>query len=321
MYSQHSHIQRLFHRTGSSILVTVILGSGLAISPRAIATSELNASKFSAFDNSLKSANLPQRDLATLSHSFWSRNFWLSQASTLPPAIATSILGKAAAQFNVDPNQLEILDTSPKVWSDGCLGLGGLRLDCAERLTPGWQVVVTNSAAFYAPRWVYRTNQAGSLIVWDAAGSQMIASLIQAPRRLSDAQLPPALPPGAIFRVVSYDSRRTNPQVTFLYGDGQIIQERMNSRGEPLQRTLRQLTPSQIEQFQALLTERRFARFDRYDFLAAEEPLDTAPYRVIVVSSVDATLRFADVDEYRLTADLSTILMTWNHLVERGRFP
>lgn len=247
--------------------------------------------------------------------------------ASLSPAIAAQILEKAASQFGAEPSQLEILETVPQIWSDGCLGLGGLRLDCAERLTPGWQVVITNPAAPYPPRWVYRTNQSGSLILWDAAGSQMIGALIQAPARLTDADLPPPLPEEAIFRLVSYNPDGQNPQGTILYQNGQIIQTTWSSRGEPIERSLRQLSPSQVAQFQELLRERRFGRFHRYDFWPtdlAENPdqLDSIlSHRMIFLSSPDATLRFADRDEHRLAADLSTILMTWNRLVQRGQFP
>ncbi|MDG2989388.1 hypothetical protein L3556_00355 [Candidatus Synechococcus calcipolaris G9] len=247
--------------------------------------------------------------------------------ASLSPAIAEQILEKAASQFGADPDQLDILEAVPQIWSDGCLGLGGLRLDCAERLTPGWQVVVTNPAAFYAPRWVYRTNQSGSLILWDAAGSQMIATLIQPPARLRDEDLPPPLPERAIFRLVSYNHEGQNPQGTILYHDGQIIQTTWSSRGEPIERSLRQLSPSQVEQFQEFLRERRFARFDGYDFWPTDldenpdQPDNIASYRMIFLSSPEVTVRFADRDEHRLAADISTILMTWNRLVERGRFP
>jgi len=244
------------------------------------------------------------------------------QAATPAPEIITRAIAIAAEQFGEEPAQISVVQVHPKIWSDGCLGLGGLRADCAERLTPGWEITLTNPNAPYPQRWVYRTNQSGSLILWDAAGSQMIGTLIQRPQRLNPEELPPPLPEGVSFRVIRQSGASGNrppaTTTTLLYNDGRIVQETTSTRGQTLSRTLRTVTSTQVSQFNELLSDRRFERFNGFDFVPM--PLERA-VPINFVSTPTATVRFAEANEYRLASDLVAVLRAWELLVAKGQLP
>lgn len=244
------------------------------------------------------------------------------QAATPAPEIITRTIAIAAEQFGEEPDQISVVQVQPKVWSDACLGLGGLRVDCAERLTPGWEITLTNPNAPYPQEWVYRTNQSGSLILWDAAGSRMIGILIQRPQLLSPEALPPPLPEGVSFRVIRqsapFGNRLPSVTTTLLYEDGRIVQQTTTARGEILSRTLRTVTTAQVSQFNQLLSDRRFDRFNGFDFVptSLEQPVP-----INLVSTPTATVRFAEANEYRLASDLVAVLQAWELLVARGQLP
>lgn len=244
----------------------------------------------------------------------------VAQATAPPADLITRAIAIAAEQFGEAPDQISVVQVQPKVWSDGCLGLGGLRVDCAERLTPGWEITLTNANAPYPQQWVYRSNQRGSLILWDAAGSRMIGTLVQRPQRLSPEDLPPPLPEGVSFRVIRHSDGSGNrpPSTTLLYNDGRIVQQTTNARGEILSRTLRTVTRDQVRQFNQLVSDRRFDRFNGFDFVptSLEQPVP-----IHLVSTPTATVRFAEANEYRLASDLVAVLRAWELFVAKGQLP
>ncbi len=83
--------------------------------------------------------------------------------------IGSAVLQDVAQRSRLQVSDLEIVDVQQKTWSDGCLGLGGV---CTQAEVPGWQVVVASAQQL----WVYRTNQAGSVVKLDEAASQTLTS-------------------------------------------------------------------------------------------------------------------------------------------------
>ncbi len=241
-----------------------------------------------------------------------------AQPAVPPAELIQRAIAAAATQFGEEPTQITVAKVQPRVWSDGCLGLGGLRPNCPERLTPGWEITLTNPNAPYPQQWVYRSNQSGSLLLWDAAGSQMIGTLIQPPQRLAPDDQPPALPESAIFRVIRQTTLDRPPQTTLLFRDGRIVQETPTQRGDTLTRTLRTISPALVTEFTTLLEERRFQRFDGIDFVA---PSTTVPVASNIISTPTATVRIAEANEYRLASDLVAVLRAWELLIERGQLP
>ncbi|AFY60996.1 hypothetical protein Syn6312_1852 [Synechococcus sp. PCC 6312] len=241
-----------------------------------------------------------------------------SPVPLLPQAIANGILERTAQDFNQAPNTLMITAASPKIWSDGCLGLGGLNLLCAEKLTPGWEVAVQSRLETIPQRWLYRTNQAGTVIVWDAAGSQVIGQLVQPPSKIDPTDLPPELSDGQLFRMISSGGISARQTVTWLLADGQIVQESRDPQGRTETKPLRQISPEQVALWQELLRQRRFNRFNTYKFPPQPE---AQAFMTIFLSNSQSTTEFTDIDQYKLPSDLLAILKAWEKLVSQGRLP
>jgi hypothetical protein len=231
----------------------------------------------------------------------------------LPSKIVEQVMADAAQRSDLDPSQLKISTAMPKVWSDGCLGLGGLNVLCAEALVPGWQVVVVSDRQ----RWVYRANQSGSLVMLDQAGSKVVGQMIQPPRTIPAAELPEALPAETVFRSISIGGIANRFSQTDLLANGQLFVTEPNVKGITETRQIQQLSPEMVSKFQALLLERRFARFNLLDY---PPPDGAAGFTIIALSSSQATVRFADVSQFQLSADIQEILKVWDKLKRRGRF-
>lgn len=241
-----------------------------------------------------------------------------SPVPLLPQAIANTILEQAAQDFNQDPSSLVITAANPKIWSDGCLGLGGLNLLCAEILTPGWEVAVQSRLETVPQRWLFRTNQAGTVILWDVAGSQVIGQLVQPPSKIELANLPPELTESQVFRVIRTGGISTRQTITWLLADGQILQDSTDPQGRTETKQLRQISLDQVALWQELLRQRRFNRFNTYKFPAQPQ---TQAFMTIFLSSPQSTTEFTDLDQYKLPSDLFAILQAWETLVRKGRLP
>ncbi len=55
---------------------------------------------------------------------------------------------------------LKILNSQPKEWTDGCLGLTEPGKVCVQNLVSGWQVEVTDGLR----NWTFRTDESGGLV-------------------------------------------------------------------------------------------------------------------------------------------------------------
>jgi hypothetical protein len=231
----------------------------------------------------------------------------------LPAGIVEQVLADAAARSDLEASQLKISKAEPKVWSDSCLGLGGLNALCTEALVPGWQVVAQSDRQ----RWVYRANQSGSQVMLDQAGSQVVGQLIQPPQTIPTAELPTPLGADSVFRLISSGGINNRTTETVLMTDGRILITKPTLQGVVETRPGRQVKPEMVTKFQQLLTEKRFARFNQVDYPA---PVGAPAYTTIVLSTPDATVRFADIQQPQLSADVQDTLKAWNALLRRGKF-
>lgn len=122
---------------------------------------------------------------------------------SLPNEVATAVLRQVANLTGRPIYSFRIADGQPKIWPDGCLGLGKPDMVCAQVLTHGWQVIATDGQQ----SWNYRTNITGSLLnleptpikVTPRAGAVPRPPLPLPPRRPAVGASRPvvASPPGA----------------------------------------------------------------------------------------------------------------------------
>ncbi len=83
-----------------------------------------------------------------------------STNTMLPEAIANAVLADLAEKTARSVADFTIQSATEKTWPDSCLGLSRPDQLCAQVMTPGWQVVVSDGKK----TWTYRTDQRGKNI-------------------------------------------------------------------------------------------------------------------------------------------------------------
>jgi hypothetical protein len=83
----------------------------------------------------------------------------ISKTPKLPSTVANAVRKDLSKQTGIPANQLQLIQSTSKTWSDGCLGLAKADEMCSQAMVPGWQVVFSNGTR----RWVYRTNATGTV--------------------------------------------------------------------------------------------------------------------------------------------------------------
>ena len=74
--------------------------------------------------------------------------------SPLSASDQQSFLNAVAEQRNIATDQLKIVAVKEADWPDACLGLAGPDEFCAQMITPGWAISVSDEQQ----TWMYRTN-------------------------------------------------------------------------------------------------------------------------------------------------------------------
>ncbi|HEY9633248.1 MAG TPA: S-layer homology domain-containing protein [Coleofasciculaceae cyanobacterium] len=90
----------------------------------------------------------------------------------LPQSMTDAIFKEVSQKSGVQASQLRIVKVERETWSDGCLGLANADTMCTQATVPGWRVIVANGEQ----RWVYRTNESGSLMKLDEVATRSITS-------------------------------------------------------------------------------------------------------------------------------------------------
>ncbi|MEM9005085.1 MAG: hypothetical protein AAGE59_16375 [Cyanobacteria bacterium P01_F01_bin.86] len=73
---------------------------------------------------------------------------------TLSAELQQIVLEAVGAQQNVAPDQLQITSAEAADWPDACLGIAEPDVMCAQMITPGWSITVTDGQQ----TWQYRTD-------------------------------------------------------------------------------------------------------------------------------------------------------------------
>ena len=78
----------------------------------------------------------------------------------LPLKVQSAVLEAASQQTSRTVASLKILESQPKEWSDGCLGLTEPGKVCIQQVISGWQVKVTDGIR----NWTFRTDEIGGIV-------------------------------------------------------------------------------------------------------------------------------------------------------------
>ena len=65
-----------------------------------------------------------------------------------------------AKRLNIEPAQVQVVETTQQTWSDRCLGLARPNERCIGTKTPGWQIQIASPQQ----QWTYRTDRNGQTI-------------------------------------------------------------------------------------------------------------------------------------------------------------
>ena len=139
------------------------------------------------------------------------------------PLVANAVLKDASQRTGIPASDLNLVEVRQQAWSDGCLGLGGTGVFCTQAVVPGWKVIVASGEN----RWVYRTNQSGTLVKWDEAASQSAIARINTPAR---SQQRPALRP---IQLPDQGTRQTQPPPERVTRPTQPSTERVTRQTQP----------------------------------------------------------------------------------------
>ena len=87
-----------------------------------------------------------------------------SQSNQLSPQLANAVLQDLSHKVNIPVVKLKITSYTPKIWSDGCLGLPQPDEFCTQALVHGWHITLSDGRQ----TWVYRTDQVGRALRLEA---------------------------------------------------------------------------------------------------------------------------------------------------------
>ena len=227
--------------------------------------------------------------------------------SQLPHVVEHAVLQAIREQFGVDVAPSNITRAEPKVWSDGCLGLGPVGEICTETLVRGWQVTVRHGRQ----HWVYRTSNSGQQVQWDQASSDLRPLFTVQPVPIPPEQLPPRLPKRAVFRAIATGNTPTHSQTTLLMRDGRILQFPTTEGIPKTAQVIGQVTKPTVKDFQRLLRQRQFGQFHQLCYPLPRSSMGT---QTVVFSSKTIHTCAADIESAQLPLDLQTIVQAWRQL-------
>ena len=78
----------------------------------------------------------------------------------LPRRVEAAVLRDASKRSQISIKDLEIVESTPRTWNNGCLGVSQPDEICTQALVPGWKVVVSDGKQ----KWIYHTNSNGRLL-------------------------------------------------------------------------------------------------------------------------------------------------------------
>ena len=96
----------------------------------------------------------PTPESPTISEETMNNNTEISQA------VIDAVVNDITTNNEISADNLEVQQTEPNTWPDGCLGLAGPDELCTQALVEGWRVTATDGQT----TWIYRTDQTGATL-------------------------------------------------------------------------------------------------------------------------------------------------------------
>ncbi|MEA5595040.1 hypothetical protein [Rivularia sp. UHCC 0363] len=235
--------------------------------------------------------------------------FELNATANLPQSIENAVLTDVRNRITrgtlVSPSN--IVEVKQVTWRNGCLGIVNERQRsyCFYRLVDGYRVTVKVGSE----QFVYHTDSKSRVILNETA-SRINGNQAILPVRIPRNELPSPLTRGVVFRQISSGGFAGQTYETVLLDDGRIIRDRVGDMNDA-QRSVRQVSRQQVSNFQKLLQQQS----DEFNNLSYPASPGSADYITYTLTSRNGTVQFNDTSRDNLSADLLSVLETWNQLL------
>jgi hypothetical protein len=229
-----------------------------------------------------------------------------TRSAQVPKPIVDAVLNDIAGRSDGPQTSLQIVSAEQRTWNDGCLGLAKPGVLCTQALVPGWRIRVEGKTQ----RWIYRTNQTGSVVKLERETTAKNEGSIK-PIQLSDQDLPEALKKGVLFRAITSGGFTGQTSERLLLADGQVLDQRVNVNGTATPVRKWRISQQRLQDFQTLLKQERFERFDHLSYPAKS---GSADFQTVTLSSPSGTVQYSDSVQSQLPRSLQTIIQAWTTL-------
>jgi hypothetical protein len=218
-----------------------------------------------------------------------------------------------SARLQVPADAVRIVRAERRQWPNGCLGISSPGVFCTQAIVPGWQVTAAIAQGGNAQqRWVYHTNESGSVVKLNQSGGFSDSGGTVKPIRIPVGELPPPLDRETIFRGNASGGFAGLSYETVLMSDGRVIRTRVTGNSGATE--IRRLSQQEVREFQRLLQRVDFEQFDGLYYPPAR---GSADYTTVTLTSRAGTTRYADIIQDRLPEGMRSVVEAWNRIASR----
>jgi hypothetical protein len=227
--------------------------------------------------------------------------------------VADAVKVDLSGRLQVPADAVRIVRAERRQWPNGCLGISSPGVFCTQAIVPGWLVTAAIAQGGNAQqRWVYHTNETGSVVKLNQSGGLPDSGGTVKPIRIAAGELPPPLDRETIFRANASGGFAGLTYETILINDGRVIRIALNADGRPTNGTeIRRLSQQEVREFQRLLERADFQRFDGLYYPPAR---GSADYITVTLTSRAGTTRYADIIQDRLPEGMRSVIEAWNRI-------
>ncbi|BAY24344.1 hypothetical protein NIES2100_41390 [Calothrix sp. NIES-2100] len=225
----------------------------------------------------------------------------------LPQTVKDGVLRQASLVSKLSISELNIVAYKQKQFSRGCEN-PTIRNLCDPILVSGWEVFV-KSANRISP-WVFLSDESGSQIQLASSDRPNGNTGSVTPVPIPQDELPPPLDQNVVFRQISSGGLAGTTYETVLLNDGRLIRVKVGDANDS-ERTVRRVSLQEVQQFQQLLTRKKFGEFKNLSYPA---PSGAADYVTYTLTSPEGTVKYNNITLYQLPQNLRIVLKGWNRL-------
>jgi hypothetical protein len=238
-----------------------------------------------------------------------------SEAS-LSQRVADAVKVDLSGRLRVPADAVRIVSAERRQWPNGCLGISRPGVFCTQGIVPGWEVTAAIARGGNAQqRWVYHTNESGSVVKLNQSGGFSDSGGTVKPIRIAAGELPPPLNRETIFRGNASGGFAGLSYETVLMSDGRVIRIDLNAYNRRTNGTeIRRLSQQEVRDFQRMLQRVDWQQFDGLYYPPAR---GSADYTTVTLTSRAGTTRYADIIQDRLPEGLRSVVEAWNRIASR----